>query len=61
MTADEIFTTTALNRADSERIAVALLGAPEAVVLGFRAMLSTGCYSVDEMVERITALKVVAK
>lgn len=61
MTADEIHRETSLRREDSERIAEVLVDAPAFVVASFRAMISVGCYSTGEMVERLHALKSLAR
>lgn len=61
MDAREIFETTGLNRVDSNKVAAALTGAPAFVVSSFRAMLKAGFYSADEMVERIRALRSMAR
>lgn len=61
MTADEIFTTTGFDRADSEKLAASLADAPVVAVNGFRAMLKSGVYTADEMVERIGALRALAR
>lgn len=57
----EIFQTTGLNRDDSEKVAAALAGAPAFVITSFRAMLKVGCYSADEIVERLHALRAMAR
>lgn len=57
----EIATTTRHNAADAKRMADALAGAPTIVLSGFRAMDGLGCYSVEEMLERIAALRQMAK
>jgi len=61
MTAAEIFQTTGLDRTDSQRMAAELIDAPAIVVTSFRAMSSIGAYSVDEMIERLRAVRMMAK
>lgn len=61
MTAQEIFTTTTFDRPSSDRLAAALEGAPTVAVSSFWAMVKAGCYSVDEMIERIAAVRMMAK
>lgn len=61
MTADEIHRTTRLTRDESERVAAVLTDAPSFVVSSFHAMISVGCYSADEMVERLQAVKGVCR
>ena len=58
---EQIATTTALTRVDARRIATALEGAPVYCTSGFWAMVKSGAYSVDEMLERIGSLKAVAR
>lgn len=57
----EIAMTTRHPPAEAKRLANALAGAPTIVLSGFRAMTSVGCYSVDEMLERIAALRQMAR
>ena len=61
MTADEIFTTTCLNRSDSETVAAALVGASTFIVSMFWAMIKAGCFSAEEMAERLSALRSLEK
>lgn len=59
--AQEIFTTTTLGRVASDRLAASLDGAPAVAVSCFWAMVKSGVYSVDEMIERIGAVRMMAK
>lgn len=57
----EIAMTTRHGPVEAKRLADALAGAPTIVVSAFRAMESVGCYSVDETLERIQALRQMAR
>lgn len=61
MTVDEIFMTTAFDRADSEKLASALAGAAPFIVSSFWALVKAGCFSADEMVEQLCALRSIAR
>ena len=60
-TADEIFTTTPLGRDASDRLGEALEGAPSFAIMAFWALMKSGVYSVDEMIERIAAVRSMAR
>lgn len=59
--AEQIRTTTRLTPDDADRVANALEGAPAFVVSSFWALVKSGAYSTDEMIERLGALWSMAK